>query len=196
MASQTSRPSCATLICGISFCIDLIAVAFSDILFHTFCSDLMFELRRIRLGDRPVTGQNHRENIANFVAKYVQDPTHSSQSNKETIPANVDAVEQHRPEAVIVEVQGVFEQHRVSTVLQSANFRRHLENIIRDSISAAHQTLTTSSRGRSLNSPQPSTQIQSSPADEDGNRSSSISEHISAAPITVNQLPPQGIKNA
>ena len=62
----------------------------------------MFELRRIQHGERPVTGQNHRDNIANFMAKHVQEP--AGANGKENIPANVDAVEEHRPEAVVVEV--------------------------------------------------------------------------------------------
>ena len=67
-----------------------------------FYSDLMFELRRIQHGERPVTGQNHRDNIANFMAKHSQEP--AGATGKENVPANVDAVEEHRPEAVVVEV--------------------------------------------------------------------------------------------
>ncbi|PVD30530.1 hypothetical protein C0Q70_09797 [Pomacea canaliculata] len=80
-------------------------------------SDLMYELRRIRFGDRPVTGQNNRENIEKFISKHMQEPAGASHG-KDNVPANVDAVDVHRPEAVVVEVQGVFEQRRVSSILQ------------------------------------------------------------------------------
>ena len=94
----------------------------------------MNELRNIEEGERPVTGQDHRDNIDHFFAKHLVDPAGSS--GKENVPSNVDRVEEHRPESVVVEVQGLFEQHRVSSILQSAAFRRQLESVIRGSITS------------------------------------------------------------
>ncbi|XP_067656830.1 uncharacterized protein [Haliotis asinina] len=98
-------------------------------------SELMYELRQIKHGERPVTGQNRRENINQFFAKHLEAPAGSE--GKENVPANVDTVEEHRPESVVVEVEGLFEQRRVSSVLQSTAFRRSLERIIRGSIATA-----------------------------------------------------------
>lgn len=143
-------------------------------------NDLMFELRRIRHGERPVTGQNNRENIANFMSKHLQEPAGAS-SGKTNIPANVDAVEEHRPEAILVEVQGVIEQRRVSSMLQTQSFRRHLENIIRGSIAAASRPRLPLPRSDIA---RPSTLVAPSPREEasagedvqsDRSRSSSVS---------------------
>ncbi|XP_071089724.1 uncharacterized protein [Haliotis cracherodii] len=100
-------------------------------------SELMYELRQIQHGERPVTGQNRRENINQFFTKHLEAPAGSE--GKENVPANVDAVEEHRPESVVVEVEGLYEQRRVSSVLQSTAFRRSLERIIRGSITTASQ---------------------------------------------------------
>ncbi|KAL5022466.1 hypothetical protein ScPMuIL_001621 [Solemya velum] len=98
-------------------------------------SERMYELRRIQHGDRPVTSQGKRESIDNFFSKRIEAKHLVESSPKANIPANVDSVEEHRPEAVVIEIQGVSEQGRVSNVLQTAAFRRQLENIIRGSIS-------------------------------------------------------------
>ncbi|ESO97035.1 hypothetical protein LOTGIDRAFT_231775 [Lottia gigantea] len=95
-------------------------------------SELMYELRRIQHGDRPVTGQGRKEQVDQFFAKRIQ-----ASASAENVPSNVDNVEEHRPEAVVVEVQGLYEQHRVSQMLQSQQFRRQLENIIRGNITTA-----------------------------------------------------------
>lgn len=137
-------------------------------------NDLMFELRRIRHGERPVTGQNNRENIASFISKHLQEPVGAG-TGKDNVPANVDAVEEHRPEAVVVEVQGVFEQRRVSSMLQTQSFRRHLENIIRGSIVSASRPRPPRPQA-SAESVRPSTPVQRDAAvDAYGNRSRSSS---------------------
>jgi hypothetical protein len=99
----------------------------TDRFFQRIRTDLMYELRNIQHGERPVTGTNHREQIQQFMKKHMVD----SSTEKTNIPANVDSVEIHRPEAVIVEVQAVVELRPVSSVLQSVAFRRQLENVIR-----------------------------------------------------------------
>ncbi|KAL8601280.1 hypothetical protein ACOMHN_003224 [Nucella lapillus] len=153
-------------------------------------SDLMYELRRIQFGERPVTGQNHREQIASFMAKHSKEPVGAGGKN---VPANVDAVEEHRPEAVLVEVQGVVEQRRVSSMLQSSNFRRHLENIIRGSISSASQSVSAAAaitaRARASSTPRPATpevlpvnSAQSSAQAPVANRAESVAS-LAAQPI-------------
>ncbi|XP_050397976.2 uncharacterized protein LOC126815917 [Patella vulgata] len=98
-------------------------------------NELMSELRRLEQGDRPVTGQGHQESVNQFFAKRMQTP--AGAEGKENVPSNVDTVEEHRPDAVVVEVQGLYEQRRVSAMLQSVGFRRQLDNIIRGSVAAA-----------------------------------------------------------
>uniref|UniRef100_A0A0B7AW12 Uncharacterized protein n=1 Tax=Arion vulgaris TaxID=1028688 RepID=A0A0B7AW12_9EUPU len=96
-------------------------------------TDLMYELRNIQHGERPVTGQSHREHLQQFMEKHMvgfNESTPTAQKGNNT-PANVDSVEKHRPEAVLVEVQVVAELRPVSSILQSAAFRRHLENVVR-----------------------------------------------------------------
>ncbi|XP_041371239.1 uncharacterized protein LOC121384760 isoform X1 [Gigantopelta aegis] len=107
-------------------------------------SEIMNELRNIEEGERPVTGRDHRGNINSFFAKHLVDPAGSS--GKENVPSNVDRVEEHRPESVVVEVQGLFEQHRVSSILQSASFRRQLESAIRGSITSASRQMSSASQ--------------------------------------------------
>lgn len=69
-------------------------------------TDLMYELRNIRHGERPVTGQSHRENLQQFMEKHMmgRDDGFTAGDKERNIPANVDSVEKHRPEAVVVEV--------------------------------------------------------------------------------------------
>ena len=105
-----------------------------DVLFQRMKSDLMFELRNIQHGERPVTGQNNRENINKFMSKHFT-PTDGKQIQDE------EDAEDHRPESVVVEVQGVIERKPVSSVLQSAAFRRQLENVIRGSIQSSARSL-------------------------------------------------------
>ncbi|BFZ01394.1 hypothetical protein BsWGS_04434 [Bradybaena similaris] len=126
-------------------------------------TDLMYELRSIEHGRRPVTGQSHRECLQQFMEKHrmglkdISQTSEASSSGKENnIPANVDSVEKHRPEAVVVEVQAVVALRPVSSVLQSASFRRHLENIVRGSLTTrqpvnayAANNLSSSHAGRS-----------------------------------------------
>ncbi|XP_025093726.1 LOW QUALITY PROTEIN: uncharacterized protein LOC112563692 [Pomacea canaliculata] len=147
-------------------------------------SDLMYELRRIRFGDRPVTGQNNRENIEKFISKHMQEPAGASHG-KDNVPANVDAVDVHRPEAVVVEVQGVFEQRRVSSILTS-NFRRHLENIIRGSIASASQRPRVSNISHPVISAQPTVAT----TEEDRPTSSALTDasEVSIAPSTQDRV--------
>ena len=103
----------------------------------------MQELQQIQNENRPVTGSQHGQQINQFFSKNleVRQNAHAAQaSGKENVPINSPNVEEHRPEAVVVEIQGLSQQQRVSNVLQTAAFRRHLENIIRGSISSVSRT--------------------------------------------------------
>lgn len=63
-------------------------------------SELMFELRNIQHGERPVTGKNHRENIKQFLEKHVV----PIPGDGKTILENAESSERHRPESIVVEV--------------------------------------------------------------------------------------------
>lgn len=104
----------------------------------SFHSDTMFELRTLRHGVRPVTGHGHRQTLEDFMNKLAKSQE-KPQENKQNVPSNRDDVEEHRPDAVVVEVQGLFQERRVSSLLQSAEFRRQLEGIICNSVSRSIQ---------------------------------------------------------
>jgi len=103
-----------------------------DRLFNRMKSDLMYELRNIQHGERPVTGQNNKEKIGKFLTRHFP-----SDGEKEQPPSDE---EDHRPETVVMEVQGIIENRPVSSILQSASFRRQLENVIRGSIGSAQRS--------------------------------------------------------
>ena len=81
----------------------------------------MFELRRLRLGDQPVTGSG-----ADAVRQFFHRTADESSSSRDTA--------EHRPEAIIVEVQGLVERRPVSSILNSPNFRSRLEATVRSSM--------------------------------------------------------------
>ena len=60
-------------------------------------SDLMYELRNIQHGERPVTGQNNKEKIGKFLTRHFP-----SDGEKEQPPSDE---EDHRPETVVMEVR-------------------------------------------------------------------------------------------
>ena len=97
----------------------------------------MFELRRLQLGERPVTGQGNKEAVENFFVSQLQ-------------PNNEQATEEHRPETVHVEVRALAESRPVSSLLHSTRFRRSLESALRTAIG------TRSSSTPSRASPTPS----------------------------------------
>lgn len=63
------------------------------------CRDIMYELRRLRLGDRPVTGQGNKELLEEFFARELNQPSAAGEQSEAAAASS-----QHRPEAVIVEV--------------------------------------------------------------------------------------------
>ena len=52
----------------------------------------MYELKNIKHGERPVTGSDSRDKVGDFFTKRVQ--------QQDTPVANVDDVEEHRPQQV------------------------------------------------------------------------------------------------
>lgn len=143
-------------------------------------SDRMHELRQIQQGERPVTGTDSRDNINSFFAKRLD--AQAAAQGKENVPVNVDDVEEHRPDTVVVEIQGLVDQHRVSNVL-TTNFRRRLENIIRGSISTVTRN----------NSPRPSPQSSArpTPSPQNSERQSPVPAPRSSTtpPISGSQSP-------
>lgn len=125
-----------------------------------YYSERLNELQQIQNENRPVTGQASRSNIGQFLAKNVELRETVNASGKENVPLNSANVEEHRPEAVVIEIQGLSQQHRVSNVLQTNAFRRHLENIIRGSMRTVSQNHSPAS------SHQPSPSPVSTPARE------------------------------
>lgn len=120
-----------------------------DILLQRTKSERQNELRQIQCDNRPVTGQSNRDNIGQFLSKafQVRETAQAAQATgKENVPLNTPNVEEHRPEAVIVEIEGLSQQQRVSSVLQTAAFRRHLENIIRGNIGVRSRSPAVSQR--------------------------------------------------
>lgn len=91
-----------------------------------YYSELMYELRQIQHGSRPVTGQDNRQNVNDFFSRALQ------QNSSDVIPPGF---EPPRPENVIVEVNALVERRPVSNILQSAGFRQSLENAVRGAIS-------------------------------------------------------------
>lgn len=151
-------------------------------------SDRMYELRQIQHGERPVTGTDSRDNINSFFAKRLD--AQAAAQGKENVPVNVDDVEEHRPDTVVVEIQGLVEQHRVSNVL-TTNFRRRLENIIRGSISSVTRN----------NSPRPSPQSSTrpSPSPQNSERQSPVpaprSSATSPTPGSQSPVPQPRLRN-
>ncbi|XP_066277390.1 AT-rich interactive domain-containing protein 1A-like [Branchiostoma lanceolatum] len=103
----------------------------------------MFELRRISHGDRPVSGHGICEKLDAFFRNHVgADSTELSEEDGQSRPTGSQRrTEERRPEAVRLEVRGLFDQHRVSGVLQSDLFRRELENVVRGGLSRFHRSV-------------------------------------------------------
>lgn len=118
----------------------------------------LYEIRNLQHGAKPVTSQGHKEMINQFFSKKLTAQEQAASHGKENVPVNEDAVEEHRPETIVVEIQGLVEQQRVSNSV-GTNFRRHLENIIRGSITRVTRNPTPrpSSSRQASSSPIPTT---------------------------------------
>ncbi len=88
-------------------------------------TEVMFELRRLRLGERPVTGQPNRERIETFL--------NSIQENQQP-ETRTPSARPAAPSAHIADIDALTTRRCVSGALSSAAFRQDLENVIRSSI--------------------------------------------------------------
>ena len=93
--------------------------------------EVMFELRRLRFGERPVTGQSNRERIETFLTNIRE-----QQQQDKRVPSRRPAV----PSAHIADIDALASRRCVSATLSSPAFRRDLENAIRQSIGARPTT--------------------------------------------------------
>ncbi len=86
--------------------------------------EVTFELRRLRLGERPVTGQPNRERIASFL-------NNIQERRQETrIPSTRPAARS----AHMADIDALANRRCVTAALGSVAFRQDLENTIRHSI--------------------------------------------------------------
>ncbi len=86
--------------------------------------EVMFELRRLRLGERPVTGQPNRERIETFLNNIQE------QQQETRLPSTRPVV----PSAHVADIDALASRRCVTAALSSAAFRQDLENTIRFSI--------------------------------------------------------------
>ena len=124
----------------------------------------MFELRNLRHGEKPVSGQEERRRaVEGLVNRVVR-----SSSNSQDQPTVVQD-EAIRPEHITVEVNALIERRPVSSVLQSAAFRRSLENSVRRAVTMFSNHSSTSGPPRSRLTPQPNSAEVGSTLGEDRN---------------------------
>lgn len=95
--------------------------------------DVMYELRRLRIGERPVTGQPNRERIETFI-----NTIHENQQEPTRIPSRRPPV----PSAHMADINALASRRCVSAALTSVAFRQDLENTIRQSIGLRPATPT------------------------------------------------------
>ena len=86
--------------------------------------EVMFELRRLRLGERPVTGQPNRERIETFLNNIQENQQETRSPSTRVAP----------PSAHIADIDALASRRCVSGALGSVNFRQDLENAIRHTI--------------------------------------------------------------
>ncbi|CAF0780101.1 unnamed protein product [Adineta ricciae] len=85
--------------------------------------EVMYELRNLRLGERPVTGQFNRERIETFLNSI---QTQREQRAPSTQPA--------APSAHLADINALADRGCVTSALRSTAFRQDLENAIRRSV--------------------------------------------------------------
>ena len=103
-------------------------------MYISLCSDRMYELRKLQHGERPVSNTDSKEKLEKFFSRATE-PTTSE--NREEPP---------RPDSVRVEVRGLLERRPVSSVIQSDQFRRNLEDVIRGTLVRQERELQTALR--------------------------------------------------
>lgn len=85
-----------------------------------FSSERFLELRRIQLGERPVTSGNARESLESFFNRAINGPTTEERNEEEA---------QNRPENVANDVETLLQLSRVRAALQNG-FRNQLESAL------------------------------------------------------------------
>ena len=158
---------------------------------YLHCSDRLSEIKKLKYAQKPVTSQGNKENIDHFFGKIVraQEQAASYASHgQENVPLNTDEVEEHRPERVVVEIEGLVQQRRVSDVL-GTTFRRQLENVIRGTITrATTRNSPAPSRHAGSGSPNISNSTRPVPAPRRSLRSSPVSETQTTGTDQVHNL--------
>lgn len=89
--------------------------------------EVMFELRNLRLGERPVTGQPNRDRIQTFIDNIQQQQQQPSLSRTFSTRPTV-------PSAHVADINALANRRCVSAALGSGAFRQDLENAIRRTI--------------------------------------------------------------
>ena len=107
--------------------------------------DVMFELRRLRLGERPVTGQPNRERIETFLNN------RQERQQGTRVPSTRPAV----PSAHSADIDALANRRCVSAALTSAAFRQDLENTIRQSVGIRSTPSAVAQAARPSPSPAP-----------------------------------------
>ena len=100
-------------------CVVLSQVNSISFIFRSF-SERFLELRRIQLGERPVTGSNTRETLETFFHRAIHGPTEQERQREE---------EANRPDHVTHDVQLLLQRQVVRSALQT-DFRSHLEQTL------------------------------------------------------------------
>ncbi|XP_022080894.1 uncharacterized protein LOC110973943 [Acanthaster planci] len=97
-------------------------------------SDLLFELRKIQHGHRPVTNTDRRETLEEFFSDALNQSTSGGPRQPQGGAEGSARRPASRPQSVLSEVQGLSERRPVTSVLASESFRRNLEDAIRGSL--------------------------------------------------------------
>lgn len=100
--------------------------------------EVMFELRNLRLGERPVTGQPSRDRIQTFINNVQQ------QRRQQQPISRIPAAQPAAPSAHMADIDVLANRRYVTAALSSTTFRQDLENAIRRTIEI-----------RSVETPQP-----------------------------------------
>ena len=99
--------------------------------------EVMFELRNLRLGERPVTGQPSRDRIETFMNNIQQRRRQQQQQSLPRVPSAQPAA----PSARIADIDALANRRYVTAALSSATFRQDLESAIRRTINARSTSL-------------------------------------------------------
>ncbi|XP_033098464.1 uncharacterized protein LOC117102304 [Anneissia japonica] len=97
--------------------------------------DLMYEIRKLKYGDKPVTEGESKEKIEKFFVKCLQSDEYPDESTS-------------RPENVLLDIGDLFESRPVSNLLRSMQFREELEGVVRGTVNRQEQEMERAQRLR------------------------------------------------